>query len=123
MIAAFGRDYPENDTLKWEKESVIGRRRAAEAGGLRSTTRPATCLHLAPDARGRIDYVARNDRRKSEWLKATAATPSVFLGADGGPFAGPHGGRRLADSVVLCAHRLRQKSRSDRLRVVYFLYT
>ncbi len=79
VIAAFGRDYPENDTLKWEKESV-GLAVAVPQKQVVSQIDDKTSylFQLAPDARGRIDYVFEMIWRKSEWLKDRSDTQCVL---------------------------------------------
>lgn len=68
--AAFGCDYPENDTLKWERESV-GLAIAVPEKQILSQTddRTSYLYQLTPDARGRINYVFDMLWRRSEWLK------------------------------------------------------
>ena len=79
VIAAFGRDYPENDTLKWEKESV-GLAVAVPQKQVVSQIDDKTSylFQLAPDTRGRIDYVFEMIWRKSEWLKDRSDTQCVL---------------------------------------------
>lgn len=70
VTAAYGRDFPENDTLKWERESV-GLAIAVPRQQIVSATDDKTSYlyQLRPDQRGRIDYVFEMLWRKSEWLK------------------------------------------------------
>ena len=98
VIAAFGRDFPENDTVKWERESV-GLAVAVPQRQIVSQTDDKTSylFQLTPDARGRIDYAFEMIWRKSEWLKDRSDTECV-LGLGGG---GPDPGRRFADQTVL----------------------
>ena len=79
VIAAFGCDYPENDTLKWEKESV-GLAVAVPQKQVVSQIDDKTSylFQLTPDARGRIDYVFEMIWRKSEWLKKRSDTECVL---------------------------------------------
>ena len=68
-VAAWGRDFPENDTLKWERESV-GLAVALPAAQIVSHVddRTSYLFQLTPDERGRIDYVFGMCWRRSEWL-------------------------------------------------------
>ena len=79
VIAAFGRDFPENDTVKWERESV-GLAVAVPQRQIASQTddRTSYLFQLTPDARGRIDYVFEMIWRKSEWLKDRSDTECVL---------------------------------------------
>ncbi len=78
VIAAFGRDFPENDTVKWERENV-GLAVAVPRKQIASQTDDKTSylFQLTPDARGRIDYVFEMIWRKSEWLKDRSDTERV----------------------------------------------
>ena len=69
-IAAVGCDFPENDTLKWERERV-GLSIAVPADRIvsRIDDRTSYLFQLAPDAEGRIDYVFDMWWRRSSWLK------------------------------------------------------
>ncbi len=68
-VAAWGEDFPENDTLKWERESVglavkVDRRQIAgkcEDDG-------SYLFLLSPDSDGHIDYSMEMLWRKSRWL-------------------------------------------------------
>ena len=79
MIADFGRGYPENDTLKWEKESV-GLAVAVPQKQVASQIDDKTSylFQLTPDIRGRIDYSFEMLWRKSEWLKDLSDTECVL---------------------------------------------
>lgn len=69
-LAAFGCDFPENDTLKWERESVclaIAVPRKQIVSGIDDKT--SYLYQLSPSARGHIDYSFEMAWRKSEWLK------------------------------------------------------
>ncbi|MFR5934789.1 MAG: DUF4861 family protein [Alistipes shahii] len=79
VIAAFGRDFPENDTVKWERESV-GLAVAVPQRLIVSQTDDKTSylFQLTPDARGRIDYAFEMIWRKSEWLKDRSDTECVL---------------------------------------------
>lgn len=79
VIAAFGRDFPENDTLKWERERV-GLAVAVPQKQIASQIDDKTSylFQLAPDARGRIDYVFEMLWRKSEWLKGRSDTECIL---------------------------------------------
>lgn len=71
VVGTFGRDFPENDTLKWERESValavaVPQERIA---GQRDD-KTSYLFQLRPDARGRIDYVFEMVWRRSRWLDA-----------------------------------------------------
>lgn len=69
--AVFGRDFPENDTLKWERESVALAVSVPEGQIVSQIDDKTSYLYqLAPDERGRIDYVFEMLWRKSEWLKS-----------------------------------------------------
>lgn len=68
-IAAYGCDFPENDTLKWERECVglavaVPRERIVS----QIDDRANYLFQLTPDADGRIDYVFDMWWRKSAWL-------------------------------------------------------
>lgn len=79
IIAAFGRDYPENDTLKWEKESV-GLAVAVPQKQVVSQVDDKTSylFQLTPDVRGRIDYSFEMLWRKSEWLRNLSDTECIL---------------------------------------------
>lgn len=79
VIAAFGRDFPENDTVKWERESV-GLAVAVPQRQIVSQTDDKTSylFQLTPDARGRIDYAFEMIWRKSECLKDRSDTECVL---------------------------------------------
>ena len=67
--AIFGRDFPENDTTKWERESValaIAVPQAQIAG--RQADKTSYLFQLRPDARGRIDYCFEMLWRRSHWV-------------------------------------------------------
>ena len=68
-VAAWGRDFPENDTLKWERESV-GLAVALPARQIvsRHDDRTSYLFQLTPDAQGRIDYAFGMCWRRSEWF-------------------------------------------------------
>lgn len=68
-VAAWGRDFPENDTLKWERESV-GLAVALPARQIvsRHDDRTSCLFQLKPDAQGRIDYAMGMCWRRSEWF-------------------------------------------------------
>lgn len=68
--AVFGRDFPENDTLKWERESVALAVSVPEKQIVSQIDDKTSYLYqLTPDERGHIDYVFEMLWRKSEWLK------------------------------------------------------
>ena len=69
-IAAVGCDFPENDTLKWERERV-GLAIAVPADRIvsRLDDRTSYLFQLTPDAEGRVDYVFDMWWRRSSWLK------------------------------------------------------
>ena len=69
-MAAVGCDFPENDTLKWERERVA-LAVAVPAGQVRADAEDKTSYLwlLAPDERGHIDYVFDMWWRKSRWLE------------------------------------------------------
>ena len=71
VVATFGRDFPENDTLKWERESValavaVPQERIAS----QRDDKTSYLFQLRPDSRGRIDYVFEMLWRRSRWLEA-----------------------------------------------------
>lgn len=68
-ISEWGRDFPETDTLKWERESV-GLAVAVPQEQIVSQTddKSSYLIQLAPDTRGHIDYTAGLVWRRSEWL-------------------------------------------------------
>ena len=69
-VAAWGCDFPENDTLKWERESVgLAVAVPAEQIVSREDDKTSYLFQLAPDARGRIDYAFGMCWRRSEWLE------------------------------------------------------
>lgn len=69
-IAAVGCDFPENDTLKWERERV-GLAIAVPADRIvsRLDDRTSYLFQLTPDAEGRVNYVFDMWWRRSSWLK------------------------------------------------------
>ena len=69
-IAEWGRDFPETDTLKWERESV-GMAVAFDAVQAVSQTddKSSYLVQLVPDSRGHIDYTAGLVWRRSAWLE------------------------------------------------------
>ena len=70
IIVAFGQDYPENDTLKWEKERVgLAVAVPQEQAVSQIDDKTSYLFQLVPDARGHIDYVFDTRWRKSEWLE------------------------------------------------------
>lgn len=68
-VAEWGCDYPETDTVKWERES-IGMAVAVPQEQVVSQydDKSSYLVQLAPDARGHIDYTAGFVWRKSSWL-------------------------------------------------------
>lgn len=69
FIAEWGCDFPETDTLKWERESVGLAVSFAEENAVSQTDDKSSYLvQLVPDSRGRIDYTAGLIWRRSEWL-------------------------------------------------------
>ena len=72
-MAAVGCDFPENDTLKWERERVA-LAVAVPAGQVRADAEDKTSYLwlLAPDGRGHIDYVFDMWWRKSRWLEGVS---------------------------------------------------
>lgn len=79
VIAAFGRDFPENDTAKWERESV-GLAVAVPQKQIVSQIDDKTSylFQLRPDARGRIDYAFEMLWRKSEWLRGVSDSECIL---------------------------------------------
>ena len=68
-IAAAGCDFPENDTLKWQRERVGLAIAVPEARIVsRIDDRTSYLFQLTPDAAGRIDYVFDMWWRRSSWL-------------------------------------------------------
>lgn len=78
VIAAFGRDFPENDTVKWERESV-GLAVAVPQRQIVSQTDDKTSylFQLTPDARGRIRLRVRDDLGARANGSRTAAIPNA----------------------------------------------
>lgn len=72
-MAAVGCDFPENDTLKWERERVA-LAVAVPAGQVRADAEDKTSYLwlLAPDEHGHIDYVFDMWWRKSRWLEGVS---------------------------------------------------
>ena len=68
-IGVFGRDFPENDTVKWQRESValaIAVPQSQIAGQQDDNT--SYLFQLRPDDRGHIDYDFEMLWRRSQWL-------------------------------------------------------
>ncbi len=78
-VATYGTDYPENDTLKWERESV-GLAIAVPQEQIVSATDDKTSYlyQLTPDARGRIDYSFEMLWRKSEWIEGRSESECLM---------------------------------------------
>ncbi len=72
VIATCGEDFPENDTLKWEREKV-GLAVAVPERQIVSQIDDNTSylVQLTPDARGRICYSFQMMWRKSRWMKTS----------------------------------------------------
>ena len=72
-MAAVGCDFPENDTLKWERERVA-LAVAVPAGQVCADAEDKTSYLwlLAPDEHGHIDYVFDMWWRKSRWLEGVS---------------------------------------------------
>lgn len=72
-MAAVGCDFPENDTLKWERERVA-LAVTVPAGQVRADAEDKTSYLwlLAPDEHGHIDYVFDMWWRKSRWLEGVS---------------------------------------------------
>lgn len=69
FIAEWGRDFPETDTLKWERESVgLAISVAEEQVVSQIDDKSSYLVQMTPDARGHIDYTAGMIWRRSEWL-------------------------------------------------------
>ena len=69
ILVAYGCDFPENDTLKWEREHVGLAVAVPERQIVSEIDDKTSYLYqLRPDAQGRIDYVFEMLWRKSEWL-------------------------------------------------------
>lgn len=69
VVATFGRDFPENDTLKWERESVaLAVAVSPERIAGRQDDKTSCLFQLRPDENGRIDYVFEMAWRRSRWL-------------------------------------------------------
>ncbi len=72
--AVWGCDYPENDTAKWEPESVGLAVRLPEDQVVSQIDDQTSRLYqLRADEQGRIDYDLVMSWRKSEWLGVTTA--------------------------------------------------
>lgn len=70
VIASLGTDFPSDDTLKWERESVglvVAVPRELVVSQIDDPT--SYLFQLKPDARGRIDYIAEMLWRRSDWLQ------------------------------------------------------
>ncbi|WP_295935367.1 DUF4861 family protein [uncultured Alistipes sp.] len=68
VLATCGRDFPENDTLKWERESVCLAVAVPQRLIVSQIDDKTSYLYqLAPDSRGRIDYVFDTAWRKNAW--------------------------------------------------------
>lgn len=68
-VAVWGCDFPENDTLKWERESVgLAVAVPSEQIVSRIDDRTSYLFQLTPDKRGRIDYAFGMCWRRSEWF-------------------------------------------------------
>lgn len=69
-VAAVGCDYPENDTLRWERETVALALALDDNACVASRIddEGSYLFQLVPDARGRIDYHFDMWWRKSGWL-------------------------------------------------------
>lgn len=82
VLAVFGRDFPENDTLKWERESVA-LAVAVPRGQIvaRTDDKTSYLFQLRPDARGRIDCVFEMLWRRSRWLDALSDDECLGLAA------------------------------------------
>ena len=71
VAGVLGRDFPENDTLKWERERVALAVAVPQAQVVSEIDDPTSYLYqLTPDDRGRIDCAFEMIWRKSEWLAA-----------------------------------------------------
>lgn len=82
VAAVFGRDFPENDTLKWERESVaLGVAVPRGQIASRQDDKTSYLFQLRPDARGRIDYVFEMLWRRSRWLDALSDDECLGLAA------------------------------------------
>ena len=68
LVSEWGCDFPETDTLKWDRESV-GLAVALPRGQIVSQTddKSSYLVQLVPDDRGHIDYTAGLIWRRSEW--------------------------------------------------------
>lgn len=81
--AIFGRDFPENDTTKWVRESValaIAVPQEQIAG--RRDDKTSYLFQLRPDAQGRIDYVFEMLWRRSKWLDGLSDEQCMQLGLE-----------------------------------------
>lgn len=69
VTAAYGSDFPENDTLRWEREKVFLAVAVPTKQIVTQTDDKTGYLYqLAPDRSGRIDYSFEMLWRKSDWL-------------------------------------------------------
>ena len=123
IIVAFGQDYPENDTLKWEKERVgLAVAVPQEQAVSQIDDKTSYLFQLVPDARGHIDYVFDTRWRKSEWLEGRSDAEC----AEGLRSRSVRRARRpwfrgfgsFEEKYIVCV----KKSRSDRLRQFTFVY-
>lgn len=77
-VAAWGRDFPENDTLKWERESVgLAVALPGEQIVSRLDDKTSYLFQLAPDSLGHIDYAFGMCWRRSEWLESLSDEESL----------------------------------------------
>lgn len=70
VVAEWGCDFPETDTLKWVRESVgLAVAVPVEQTVSQTDDKSSYLLQLVPDSRGHIDYTAGMIWRRSEWLE------------------------------------------------------
>lgn len=82
-IGTFGCDFPENDTLKWQRESValaIAVPQAQIVGEQDDET--SYLFQLQPDDRGHIDYDFDMLWRRSRWLDGKSDDECLLLGLE-----------------------------------------
>ncbi len=79
----FGRDFPENDTTKWQRESVVLAIAVPQAQIVgEQDDKTSYLFQLQPDERGRIDYDFEMLWRRSRWLDGKSDDECLLLGLE-----------------------------------------